>query len=316
MTARSEKSMSFVLKIEQTRESQWPDVFARLMPDMPCHVWPACGAPEDVEYVAVWKPEPGMFRQFPNLNLVFSLGAGVNQFDLAELPPQVGLVKMIEPALTAGMVEYVSAYVLAAHRDLPLYRNQQGERLWLAHPERLAAETRVGIMGMGTLGTPCARALQALGFQVNGWNRSPRDIDGVTMFLGQQDLAAFLATTDILVSLLPLTDETRGLFNADLFAQLPAGASFINAGRGGQVVHDDLLRALDTGTLRWAILDVTDPEPLPADSPLWLHPRIVITPHIASNTNVETGVASVVANIRRHQAGETPIGLVDRQKAY
>lgn len=308
--------MSFVLKIDQNRETLWPAMFARLMPELSLHVWPECGNPEDVEYMALWAPEPGLFSRFPNLKLVFSFGAGVDQFDLSTLPPSVGLVKMIEPALTAGMVEYVVAQVLATHRDLPLYHNQQATATWLGHPERLAAETRVGIMGLGTLGIPCARALLALGFQVNGWNRSPRDIAGVRMSIGRNALDDFLSRTDILVSLLPLTDETQGIFNRDLFARLPPGASLINAGRGPQVVTRDLLDALDHGTLRWAVLDVTDPEPLPASSPLWTHPKITITPHIASNTNVEGGVSSVVTNIRRYQAGEKPHGLVDRGKAY
>ncbi|WP_048851015.1 2-hydroxyacid dehydrogenase [Tanticharoenia sakaeratensis] len=308
--------MSFVLKVDQSRENQWPDEFAKLMPDMPVRVWPDVGDADAVEYMALWSPEAGIFDRFPNLKLVFSFGAGVDQFNLSVLPPSVGLVKMIEPALTAGMVEYVAAQVLATHRDLPLYRAQQDRRVWQGHPERLAAETRVGIMGMGTLGVPCARALAALGFRVNGWARSPRDIEGVSMFLGPDALDDFLKSTDILVSLLPLTDETRGIFDARLFSRLPDGASFINAGRGPQVVTADLIAALDAGRLRWAVLDVTDPEPLPQDSPLWDHPKVVITPHIASNTNVASGVASVVANIRRHQAGETPVGLVDRSRAY
>ncbi len=308
--------MSFVLRLDQTRELHWQTVFRQQMPEMAFHFWPECGNPEDVEYLALWKPDPEIFAQFPNLKLVFSLGAGVDQFDLSTLPPQVSLVRMIEPALTAGMVEYVTAFVLAIQRDLPLYRRQQTERLWQAHPERAAAATRVGIMGMGTLGTPCAKTLLSLGFAVQGWNRSPRDIAGVPVFAGDTELDAFLASTDILVCLLPLTDATRGLFRASLFSKLPKGASFINAGRGGHVVTDDLLGALDSGQLRWAVLDVTSPEPLPATSPLWEHPRIILTPHIASNTNAQSGAESVIANIRRFQAGQPPAGLVDRRKAY
>ncbi|GBQ12170.1 glyoxylate/hydroxypyruvate reductase A [Komagataeibacter rhaeticus] len=308
--------MSFVLKLDQKRERHWKDVFHRLMPDMPFHFYPDYGDPADVEYIAMWRPEPDLFTRFPNLRLVFSLGAGVDQFDLSTFPDHVGLVKMIEPSLTAGMVEYVTAFVLATHRDLPLYRTQQMQHLWKPHTERRADRTSVGIMGMGTLGIPCAAAIRALGFNVRGWNRSHRDVDGVSMFVGNEQLDAFLAETDILISLLPLTPQTRGLFNNALFARLPAGASVINAGRGPQVVTDDLLAALDSGHLRWAVLDVTDPEPLPADSRLWDHPGVIITPHIASNTHPESGAESVINTIRNFQAGRTPEGLVDRQKRY
>ncbi|BAK83866.1 2-hydroxyacid dehydrogenase [Komagataeibacter medellinensis] len=308
--------MSFVLKQSQKRDVHWKDVFHRLMPEMEFHFHPECGDPADVEYIAMWRPERDLFTRFPNLRLVFSLGAGVDQFDLSTFPDHVGLVKMIEPALTAGMVEYVTAYVLAAHRDLPLYRTQQMQHLWRPHTERRASTTTVGIMGMGTLGIPCAGAIRALGFNVRGWSRSPKDVEGISMFAGTGQLDDFLATTDILVSLLPLTPQTRGIFNNALFARLPTGASLINAGRGPQVVVSDLLAALDGGHLRWAILDVTDPEPLTADSPLWDHPRVIITPHIASNSHPESSAESVIDTIRAFQAGKTPAGLVNRQKCY
>ncbi|MBO1360797.1 glyoxylate/hydroxypyruvate reductase A [Acetobacter sacchari] len=308
--------MSFVLKAFQDRENTWRELFHEQMPEMEFHNWPEYGDPEQVEYVALWKPEADLATRFPNLKLVFSLGAGVDQFDLSTLPDHVGLVRMIEPGLTQGMIEYVVAFVLSAHRDLPLYAQQQRGHVWRTWPERQAAQTRVGIMGLGTLGVPCAQAIANLGFPTLGWNRSPRDIDGVQVFHGADTLDAFLAQTDILVCLLPLTDETRGMFNRTLFAKLPAGATLINAGRGPQVVAEDLIEALDSGHLKWAILDVTDPEPLPESDPLWDHPQVVITPHIASNTRPDTGVASIIANIRRYRSGQPPEGLVDRSKRY
>lgn len=184
--------MSFVLKQSQKRDVHWKDVFHRLMPEMEFHFHPECGDPADVEYIAMWRPERDLFTRFPNLRLVFSLGAGVDQFDLSTFPDHVGLVKMIEPALTAGMVEYVTAYVLAAHRDLPLYRTQQMQHLWRPHTERRASTTTVGIMGMGTLGIPCAGAIRALGFNVRGWSRSPKDVEAFRCSPGPDSLMTSL----------------------------------------------------------------------------------------------------------------------------
>ncbi|MCH4021797.1 MAG: glyoxylate/hydroxypyruvate reductase A [Acetobacter sp.] len=308
--------MSFVLKIERGSIELWQHQFAELMPEMSLHIWPDYGDPADVEYIAMWTPVPDVVAKFPNLKLIFSLGAGVDQFDLSSLPPHIGLVRMIEPGLTAGMVEYVVAQVLSVHRDLPLYMQQQRECVWKVWPERVAAHTRVGIMGLGALGIPCAKAIASLGFITSGWNRSPRDIEGVTVFAGAEQRDAFLHQCDIVVCLLPLTDETRGMFNAELFAKLPKGASLINAGRGPQVVASDLLAALESEQLSWAVLDVTVPEPLPAEDALWKHPRVVITPHIASMTQPDSAVTSIIANIRRHQAGEALVGLVDRSRHY
>lgn len=308
--------MSLVLKPPAGRGEAWSEDFAARVTSVPVHVWPDCGDPAAVEYLALWEIEPGFLARFPNLKLVFSLGAGVDQFDLSLLPTQVRLVRLIEPSLTAGMVEYVTAFVLAVHRDLPLYARQQAQGLWRPWPERQAVHTRVGIMGLGALGAPCAKAVARLGFVTSGWNRSPRTIEGVTVFAGAGSRDAFLEQTDILVCLLPLTDETRGLFNRDLFARLPKGASFINAGRGPQVVGADLLAALDSGHMRWAVLDVTDPEPLPVGDPLWSHPQVVVTPHIASTTQAGNAGASIDANIRCFQEGEPLVGLVDPVKRY
>ncbi|HSW16759.1 MAG TPA: glyoxylate/hydroxypyruvate reductase A, partial [Ramlibacter sp.] len=225
-------------------------------------------------------------------------------------------VRMVEDGLTACMTEYVCFSVLALHRDMPTYLDQQRRSEWHEHPVRPAHTRRVGVMGMGTLGRAALAQLRQLGFDCAGWNRSRRNEPGVHCYAGPNELEEFLARTDILVCLLPLTPETRGILSRKVFDALPSGASLINVGRGGHLVEADLLKALDRGHLSAAILDVCEPEPLPAQHPFWRHPRIWLTPHVASMTQPETAVESVLENLRRYESGLPLNGLVDRDRGY
>jgi glyoxylate/hydroxypyruvate reductase A len=223
---------------------------------------------------------------------------------------------MIEPGIVEGMVEYVTQAVLTIHRDLFDYAAQQRDQVWREHPVRAAASRRVGVLGLGTLGQAVLDTLRRFGFPCAGWSRTPRTLDGVDCYAGDAALDAFLARTDILICLLPLTDSTRGLLGARVFDALPAGASLVQVGRGPQLDSAALLAALASGRLDSAILDVTDPEPLPPGHPFWTHPRIRLTPHIASATRPDTAVDAVLANLARHRAGQPMIGVVDRTRGY
>jgi len=223
---------------------------------------------------------------------------------------------MVEPGIVQGMVEYVTHAMLDLHRDMPAYRRAQQRRQWQPLQVRTAAECSVGVLGLGSLGQAVLAQLVGLGFDAAGWSRSHRDLPGVRCHAGEDQLDAFLARTQILVCLLPLTDSTRGMLNATLFAKLPRGASLVHVGRGPQLAAADLLRALDAGQLAEAVLDVTDPEPLPETDPLWSHPRVRITPHIASMTQPHTAARVVIDNLRRHARGESLVGLVDRARGY
>lgn len=309
--------MSVLYVGEPVRGRAWAEMHAGLAPDIPFHVHPDMPAsPGDVRYLVAWKLPDGLLETLPGLEVVFSVGAGVDQLDLDRLPRDVPLVRMIEPALEREMASYVALAVLALHRNLPGYLVQQKERRWAVLPIREASETRVGILGLGVLGTTAAAALAPFGFALKGWSRSPRSLPGIACFHGEDGLARMLGACDIVVCLLPLTPETRGILDARRLAMLPRGACVVNAARGGHVVEADLVAALDSGQLRAAVLDVCATEPLPADSPLWTHPAILLTPHVAATTRAPSAAAALVENIRRHRRAEAMPGTVDRQRRY
>ncbi|HXG28916.1 MAG TPA: glyoxylate/hydroxypyruvate reductase A [Nevskiales bacterium] len=308
--------MAFLYKADPERGAEWARLFAERAPDLPFRIWPDIGDPAEVRYLGVWEPPQRLAETFPNLEIVFSLGAGVDQLELTAIPEHIPVVRMVEPGITDTMAEYVTLMVLALHRDLITYIGQQRARQWQPVRVRPAAQRCVGILGLGALGGAVARRLTAIGFPCLGWSRSRRAIAGVTCYAGAAELPVFLHGCQILVCLLPLTAETRGFLDRALFAQLPPGAALVNVGRGAHLVAQDLLDALDSGHLSGAVLDVTEPEPLPAEHPFWTHPRILLTPHIASMTQPESAVEVVLDNIRKHCAGTPMTGVVNRRRGY
>jgi glyoxylate/hydroxypyruvate reductase A len=277
--------------------------------------------PADVHYAAVWKPAPGELAAFPNLRVIFNLGAGVDALMADSSLPQVPLVRVAVGDLTQRMTEYVTLHVLMHHRQELYLRASQREKRWQPKFQWPAGAVSVGVMGLGTLGADAAEVLKRIGFRVAGWSRSARRIEGIECFHGEAQLAAFLARTDILVCLLPLTPDTRQILNRGLFAKLnrngPIGAPvLINAGRGGLQNEADILSCLDDGTLGAASLDVFAHEPLPADSPFWTHPKVVLTPHNAADTDPDEISKYVARQIERFEAGGELENTVDPTRGY
>ncbi len=308
--------MTLLYKSTRERGRAWKELFAREAPEIDFRIWPDVGNPAEIRYLAAWIPSPELIAGLPNLEVIFSVGAGVDQFELGQIPDSVQIVRMIEPLLTQGMAEYVAVATLALHRNLVDYVAAQRERQWEPIALLPAEERRVSVMGLGAMGRAALEALRPFGFELAGWSRSDRSIEGVQCFAGPQSLGAFLERTDILICLLPLTPQTRGILCRETFDRLPFGAGLINAGRGGHLVEQDLLQALATGRISAAILDVLADEPPRSDHPFWNHPRILITPHIASDTSAEFGGRALLENVLRHRRGEPMMGVVQREFGY
>lgn len=303
-------------KSEPKRGAKWQSYFAQHAPDLEFVVWPHSAELAQVDYLVAWAPPRELLLTLPNLKVLFSIGAGVDHIDFDAVPNNIPVVRMVEPGLIAGMVEYVCWAVLNLHRNMRDYARQQTQSQWHELPLVPAATRTVGVMGLGVLGRAVLDRLATFGYRLRGWSRTPKALPGVACFAGSEGLPEFLAACDVLVCMLPLTDATRGILNARLFAQLPRGAAVVNVGRGAQLDAADLLAALDRGQIAQAILDVTDPEPLPAHHAFWRHPQIVLTPHIASITQPMSAAEVLLANIRRHQRGEPLPNVVDRHRGY
>jgi len=271
----------------------WLGPLGAALPDDEIMVYPELGDPATIECAIVAVPPPGVLTGLPKLRLIQSLWVGVESL-LRDptLPKDVPLARLVDPGMTGTMTETVLQHVLNAHREYEGYRAQQRGGIWRHLPQVRAQDRRVGFLGLGELGTAAARTLVGLNFAVAGWSRRPQELAGIATFAGPDGLRPFLARTDILVCLLPLTAETRGIINADILA------------------------ALDSGQLGRAVLDVFNTEPLPPDHPYWTHPRIVITPHVAAETDPATAVSQVVENLRRLRAGEPLRNVVDRAAGY
>lgn len=265
----------------------------------------------------VWAPPSGLLAKMPNLRGIIMQGQGVDHMMGDDTTPRsVPLVRLVDPDMSDALSHWAILNALDMWRYGAQYRAQQAERLWKPLEQRPATGAVIGIMGVGAIGSVIATRFASLGFKVKGWARTKRTLDDVEMFAGMEALPSFLADTDIIVSVLPLTPATSGIMNADFFAGLADGAFVINGGRGGQLVEDDLLAALDSGKIGGAALDVFVTEPLPATHPFWTHPKITVWPHVAAQTNPQTAARQVAAAITDIMAGKVPANKVDWDRGY
>lgn len=270
-----------------------------------------------IYYLLTWRPPAGLYRNLPGLRAIFSLGAGVDHLFENDPPPgNIPIIRLRDAGMAEQMSEYALWAVIGHHRHMHTYRRQQRECRWAPLPARPAAQIQVLVLGLGVLGEAVAKAVRAQGYSVSGWSRHPKNIAGIGCLHEHAALEKALEQTDVLINLLPLTAETRGMINNALFARLKPGACFVNIARGAHVVEQDLLQALDSGALNHAVLDVFAEEPLPKQHPFWTHPSITVTPHIAAQTLTGPSARQIAENIALLEAGDLPDGLVRRERGY
>jgi len=314
--------MAILLHLSEVDEALWAANLAAKLDGYPVVLRGDDFTPEDIRYIFVWKPAPDAFAGLDNLKAILSLGAGVDALlRHPHLPADIPIIRFVDTELSQCMSDYVVAHVTMHHRLYTRYRADQQARRWHQHFPPVACNINVGVMGLGILGTDALTRLMPLGFNLLGWSRSQKHIDGVECYTGTADFDAFLSKTDILVDLLPLTSQTEGILNYTNFTKLRRGALdggpvIINAARGGHQIEADIVRALGDGTLGAASLDVFEVEPLPETSPLWRIENCYITPHIAAISNPETGVNYFSKILLDHEAGRPLINVVDVQRGY
>ena len=274
------------------------------------------GNTDDIEIALAWKPKPGLLASFRNLRMIVSLGMGVDHLLADDKLPDVAITRIMDEGLVGQMSEYAIYWALWHHRDIEKYAASQRAKTWKPEEFVDSIHRRIGVMGLGTIGQDAAKKLALLGFPTMGWSRTAKTVPGVETFHGREALPKFLGQANILVNVLPLTRETHGIMDKRLFAALPKGAFVINMGRGGHVLDEDLLAALDSGHLAGAALDVFNTEPLPADHRYWTHPKVQVTPHIAGATNPRTASPGIIENIKRLRSGRALINTVDPKTGY
>jgi D-3-phosphoglycerate dehydrogenase/glyoxylate/hydroxypyruvate reductase A len=309
--------MSILLMTEPIPAQAFAPILRALAPEEAVAFADAPHEADQVEAILAWRMKPGVLPRYPRLRVLCSVAAGVDKLlAAADLPPTLTVTRAVDPSQQQRLAQYVVACALRHVRELPRYAAQQAAGEWLRHPVRPVGQCRVGVLGLGEVGQAIARAFLPLGFPVSGWARTPRHLDGITVFAGAEALPAMLAQTDLLVCALPLTAGTQGLLQRRTLCLLPAGAYLINIGRGEQLVERDLQDLLDEGHLAGAALDVFEREPVPAGNWVWQHPRILATPHIAGEASREVVVQQMLDALRRARAGLPQPLAVDRQTGY
>ncbi len=297
----------------------WRQALLTADPSLEFRSYPDWGDPCDgPAYAVVWEAKKGLLAAYPNIKAVFSLGAGIDHIlNDTSVPHDLPIIRMSDDGLKEGMAEYVLMTVLMHHRQMPVILDQMKKAEWKRVYSKPASAMRVGIMGYGALGQHAAAALKPLGYDIGAWSNSPKaDEDAVTHFTGAEAFERFLARSDILVGMLPDTEATKGLLNADTLTLLPKGASVINAGRGSLIDIDALMEALDRGHLSAATLDVVPDEPLVKDHPLWSHKKVIITPHIAAITRTDTAANYILENIKHIEDGQQVTNVLNRKIGY
>ncbi len=308
--------MSVALLFNQKPTEEWQRNLQKLLPETKVEVYPIISNPEDVEFIATWKPHKDYIKEFPNLKVIQSVGAGIDHLLHTEIPDSIKVTRIVDSALKQEMFEHVLACVMTSMKNLLTYHKNQLQQEWIPKNYTSIHETTITILGLGEIGKLVAERFVALGFRVKGWSNSQKNINGVETFVGKEGLNSAIANTDFIVNILPLTTETESILNYKFFNQCSKQTVLINVGRGAHLVEKDLLIAIDEKQIKEAYLDVLREEPLPENHPFWSNKNIYITPHIASVTNATTALQQVATNYKKLKNMETLENEVSLDKGY
>ncbi len=316
-TPLSLQKMAILLILDDRDNQVWTSLLQKALPATRIEVYPTVKNPLEVAFIVSMRPKKEQVKKFPNATVIHALGAGVNYILEAEvLQPGMQLARVVDDYLTKDMFEFVLGVVIRQIKHLPTYHAFQQQQKWQQLPYKRFEDTKVAVLGLGEIGSYVAQQFATLGFKVSGWSNSPKQLKGVSSYQGTEGLKDCLQGADFLINILPLTAATKGILNKETFSYLPKGAFLINVGRGAHNQEEDIVESIENGQLSGALLDVFKTEPLPAQHPFWQHPKIQITPHIASLSNPETVVAGIVENFERFQRGERLLNLVHLEKGY
>ena len=308
--------MSVALIFNQKPTEEWQRNLQELLPDTKVEVYPNISNPEDVEFIATWKPHKNYVSEFPNLKVVQSVGAGIDHLLHTKILESIKVTRIVDPALKQEMFEHVLACVMTSMKNLLTYYKDQVRKEWNPTTYQNIKETTITILGLGEIGKLVAEQFVALGFQVKGWSNSPKNINGVESFSGKEGLNAAVSKTNFIVNILPLTDDTEGILNKDFFKECSDHTVLVNVGRGAHLVEKDLLIAIEEKQIKEAYLDVFVEEPLPENHPFWTNENVYVTPHIASVTNATTALKQVADNYNRMKNNETLLNEVSLERGY
>ena len=312
--------MALLISVSEFWEDEkiWRQWVQSELPEIDVRVYPDVGNENEIKYAVVWKHPHGILKRYPNLKAILSLGAGVDHIlSDPDLPKDLPIVRLVDVKLTHEMCFHALHWVLHFHSDHYLYMKQQIDRKWQQQSSIQPEDRTVGIMGLGNIGRGIGESLIDQGFKVLGWGANQKSSLGdIKYFFGKEQLSDFLVKTNILINVLPFSKDTKNMLRKDDLKSLPIGSFIINMGRGGIINEADLLSLLDENHITAAALDVFEQEPLPTNNPLWSHPSVYITPHIAGQSNPKSSAKTIAENIRRIEDGKMPFPIYNIAKGY
>lgn len=309
--------MSILLIFENKNVEPWKKALIEKLPNTTIEVYPNVKNNESVDFVICWKPKKNVFKQFPNIKIIQSVGASIEHITNSQTINTDSIItRIIDKKLSNDMWEFLIAIVLSELKNTRIYLAQKSSKTWHQHDYKSISNTSVSILGLGQIGSFVAEKFGQIGFNVKGWSNSSKQIPNVNSYHKENEFNLFLNNSDFLINLLPLTDKTKGILNKSTFQELPRNSFVINVGRGEHLIEEDLINQLDNSLLSGAFLDVFKEEPLPKEHLFWNHPKIQITPHVASLTNVKTATNQIIENYNRFLNNEELINIVSLKKGY